>query len=196
VGRQSWLLNSLINSETETQAMATATATSSTPYARSRVATIGSVARRPSTGFTVIGGSLADSDVARRARGRDSYGGAMSRSLVVKVTAGDDAPERCAQGFTVAAVAAGAGVPVSLWLTGEAAWFALPGRAEQFELPHSAPLADLLKVVLAAGTVTLCVQCALRRGIDEGDLLAGMRIAGAATFVSEALADNAQALVY
>src|ERR1700721_1910542 len=51
-----------------------------------------------------------------------------SRSLVVKVTAGKDDPERCNQAFTVAATAAASGVPVSLWLTGEAAWFALPGR--------------------------------------------------------------------
>ncbi|HEX6935323.1 MAG TPA: sulfur reduction protein DsrE, partial [Actinomycetes bacterium] len=30
----------------------------------------------------------------------------MARSLVVKATAGTDAPERCSQAFTVAAVAA------------------------------------------------------------------------------------------
>ena len=53
-----------------------------------------------------------------------------ARTLVVKVTAGADAPERCAQAFTVAATAVAAGVAVSLWLTGESAWFALPGRAE------------------------------------------------------------------
>ena len=49
----------------------------------------------------------------------------MPRSLVVKTTAGADAPERCAQAFTVAATAVAAGVDVSLWLTGEAAWFAV-----------------------------------------------------------------------
>jgi predicted peroxiredoxin len=56
----------------------------------------------------------------------------MPRSLVVKLTSGDDAPERCAQAFTVSAVAAASGVPVSLWLTGEASWLAVPGRAEAF----------------------------------------------------------------
>jgi predicted peroxiredoxin len=118
------------------------------------------------------------------------------RSLVVKATAGADAPERCAQAFTVAATAATTGVPVSLWLTGESAWFALPGRAETFDLPHSAPLADLLAGILAAGTVTLCTQCAARRGIGEGDVIPGVRIAGAAAFVEECLADGAVALVY
>jgi predicted peroxiredoxin len=120
----------------------------------------------------------------------------MSRTLIVKVTAGADAPERCAQAFTVAATAVAAGAPVSLWLTGESAWFALPGRAETFELPHSAPLPDLLAAVLAGGTVTLCTQCAARRGITAEDLIQGVRIAGAAAFVEESLADGAQALVY
>ncbi|HEY3977059.1 MAG TPA: DsrE family protein [Streptosporangiaceae bacterium] len=119
-----------------------------------------------------------------------------SRSLVVKVTAGKDDPERCNQAFTVAATAAASGVPVSLWLTGEAAWLALPGRGRDVMLPHAMPLGDLLTKILAAGAVTVCSQCAARRQIGEHDLLAGVRIAGAATFVAEAMADGAQALVY
>jgi predicted peroxiredoxin len=119
-----------------------------------------------------------------------------ARSLVVKVTAGQDDPERCNQAFTVAGTAAASGVPVSLWLTGEAAWLALPGRTEDVVLPHAMPLGDLLRGVLAAGTVTVCTQCAARRSITEADLLDGIRIAGAATFVAEIMADGAQALVY
>lgn len=118
------------------------------------------------------------------------------RDLVVKATAGADAPERCSQAFTVAAVGVASGAAVSLWLTGESAWLALPGRAETFELPHSSPLADLIAAVLAGGTVTLCTQCAARRGITEADVLPGVRIAGSQLFVAEALADGAQALVY
>src|SRR6185503_9776465 len=117
-------------------------------------------------------------------------------TLVVKATAGSDAPERCAQAFTVAATAVAGGVPVSLWLTGESTWFALPGKAAQFELPHSAPLQDLLAAVLAGGSVTACTQCAARRGITAEDVVEGVRIAGAAVFVEEALAEGAQALVY
>src|SRR5213596_1527111 len=107
------------------------------------------------------------------------------RELVVKVTAGAEAAERCNQAFTVAATAVAAGVPVSLWLTGESSWFALPGRAAEFELPHSAPLPDLLAAVLAGGRVTLCTQCAARRGIGPDDVVAGVRVAGAAVFVEE-----------
>lgn len=118
------------------------------------------------------------------------------RSLVVKVTAGVDEPERCNQAFTVAAAAAAAGVQVSLWLTAEASWFALPGRAAELALPHSVPVSELLPRILEAGTVTLCTQCAARREIGENDVIEGVRLAGAATFVAEALADGAQALVY
>ncbi|MBH5335604.1 DsrE family protein [Streptomyces pactum] len=120
----------------------------------------------------------------------------MAKKLVIKVTAGAEAPERCSQAFTVAAVAAASGVEVSLWLTGESSWFALPGRAEEFELPHAAPLPDLIEGIRAGGTITVCTQCAARRGIEEKDLIEGARIAGAQVFVSEIMADGVQALVY
>lgn len=120
----------------------------------------------------------------------------MSRALVVKVTCGLDEPERCNQGFTVAATAAASGVPVSLWLTGEAAWLAVPGRAADLDLPLATPLTDLLDTVLATGSVTVCAQCAARRSLGTDDLLAGVRIAGASVFVEEVVADGAQALVY
>jgi predicted peroxiredoxin len=124
------------------------------------------------------------------------YGDAMARKLVVKVTAGVEDAERCNQAFTVAAAAAAAGAEVSLWLTGEAAWFGVPGRAEEFSLPLATPLADLLGVVLAEGSVTVCTQCAARRGIGEDDVLPGVVIKGAAVFAEEILAEGVQALVY
>jgi predicted peroxiredoxin len=120
----------------------------------------------------------------------------VPRALVVKCTAGADEPERCSQAFTVAATAIAAGADVSLWLTGEAAWLAIPGRAEEFSLPHAAPLAELRDAILASGQLTVCTQCAARREITEADLIDGVVIRGAASFVAEALADNAQALVY
>lgn len=118
----------------------------------------------------------------------------MTRALVVKVTAGDDAPERCLQGLTVSSVGVASGVTVSLWLTGEAVWLATPGR--DLVLPESPPASELLAAVLAGGTLTVCTQCAARRDLTQADLLAGVRLAGATSFVAEALADDAQALVY
>ncbi len=121
---------------------------------------------------------------------------AVTRSLVVKCTAGADEPERCMQAFTVAATALATGAQVSLWLTGEATWFALPGRAEAMQLPHSAPLAELRDAVLAGGTLTVCTQCARQARHHRGRPVDGARIAGSASFVDEVLAPDVQALVY
>jgi predicted peroxiredoxin len=118
------------------------------------------------------------------------------RSLIIKDTAGKDDPERCNQAFTVAATAVASGLQVSLWLTGEAAWFSLPDRADDVALPHAAPLAQLLGKILAEGTVTVCSQCASRRDISTEDTIPGIRIAGASTFLAEIMADGTQALVY
>jgi predicted peroxiredoxin len=116
-------------------------------------------------------------------------------SLVVKVTCGAEAPERCSQGLTVAATALAAGVPTSLWLTGEATRLALLG-AEGFVLEHAADPVELLAFVADEGTVTVCSQCAARRALTEADLVPGARIAGAAVLVQEVMAPGARALVY
>ena len=121
---------------------------------------------------------------------------AATPSLVVKVTAGAERAAACNQAFTVAAAAVAAGVRVSLWLTGEAAWFAVPGKAAEFDLEHAAPLDALLATILEAGTVTLCTQCAARRDLTPADLLRGIRIAGAPAFVEEVMAPGARSLVY
>lgn len=119
--------------------------------------------------------------------------------LVVKVTCGAEAPERCTQALTVAATALASGAEVSLWLTGEAVALAVRG-AEGFELDHAADPLELLGSVLEAGPgqgrVTVCTQCAARRGLEQDDLLDGVRIAGAAVFVVEALDPAGTALVY
>ncbi|MBD3783319.1 MAG: DsrE family protein [Micrococcales bacterium] len=119
-----------------------------------------------------------------------------AEALVVKVTCGVEAPERLAQGFTVAATALASGLGVSLWLTGDATWMAVPGRAETVELPHAPPLAELRDAVLDAGRLTVCGQCAARRDLEEADLVAGATIRGAAAFVEEVVAPRTRALVY
>jgi predicted peroxiredoxin len=118
----------------------------------------------------------------------------MPRPLVVKVTCGSDDPERANQGLTVATTALAAGADVSVWLTGEAAWLGA-GRGA-FTLPHATPAADLVAALVAGARVTVCTQCAARRELTEDDVLPGVRIAGAASYVEEVLAPDVQALVY
>ena len=119
-----------------------------------------------------------------------------SQTLVIKSTTGLSAPETTNQAFTVAAAAIAAGVRVSVWLTGDSAWFGLPGRAAELELEHAAGLADLVELIIAEGQLTVCTQCAVRRGIEQEHLLPGVRIAGAPKFVEEIMAPGTQALVY
>lgn len=116
--------------------------------------------------------------------------------LVLKITCGPEALERLNQGLTVAATALASGVDVSLWLTGDATWMAVPGRAEALDLPHAAPLAELRDAVLGSGTLTVCGQCAARRSLTDADLVEGAQIRGAAAFVEEVMAPGTQALVY
>lgn len=115
--------------------------------------------------------------------------------LVVKCTWGLDRPETLFQAFTVAATAASSGNDVSLWLTGDAVWHAVDGF-DDATLEHSPNLSILREAILAAGTITVCAQCAARRSLTEADLVPGARIAGAAAFVEESLDPAATALVY
>ena len=119
-----------------------------------------------------------------------------SRHLIIKLTAGVESPEKLSQAFTVAATAVASGAVVSLWLTGESTWLAVPGRAEEFSLPYTSRLSELRDAVLVGGQLTVCTQCAARRNLTEADLLPGTLIRGAAAFVEEVLQGDAQALVY
>ena len=86
-----------------------------------------------------------------------------ARPLVVKITCGAEAAERANQGWTVAAMGLAAGAPVTVWLTGEAVWFAVPGRQPDLALPHATPVAELVETVRSGGRLRVCSQCAARR---------------------------------
>jgi predicted peroxiredoxin len=118
------------------------------------------------------------------------------RSLVVKITCGAEAAERANQGWTVAAMGIAAGAPVMVWLTGEAVWFAVPGRQPDLALPYATPVAELVETVRSTGQLRVCSQCAARRDLTVDDLVEGAVVAGAAQFVEVALTDGVQALVY
>src|SRR5215211_2033196 len=119
-----------------------------------------------------------------------------TQSLLIKITCGAEAAERANQAWTVAAMGVAAGAAVSVWLTGEAVWFAVPGRQPDLELPYATPVLELIEAVRVGGTITVCTQCAARRELVVEDLVESATIQGAASFVEEALADNVQTLVY
>ena len=120
----------------------------------------------------------------------------MGKRLVIKLIAGREDPERLSGALNVASAAIASGVEVSIWLTSESSWFALPGKIDEVQLPHSPDLGELLGLVIESGSVTLCTQCATRRGLDQSDLIKGITIKGSASFVEEVLGEGVQALVY
>ena len=119
----------------------------------------------------------------------------MTRPLAVKLTCGAEAPERANQALTVAASAVALGAEVSLWLTGDAVWFGVRDRCPDLGLEHATPAVALVESVGGAA-ISVCTQCAARRGITDADLVAGARIAGAAAFTELVLQPDVQALVY
>ena len=119
-----------------------------------------------------------------------------SPSLLIKITCGAEAAERANQAWTVAAMGIAAGASVSVWLTGEAVWFAVPGRQPDLELPYATPVAELVETVRLNGAIIVCTQCAARRELAEADLIESATIQGAASFVESALAGDVRALVY
>jgi predicted peroxiredoxin len=119
-----------------------------------------------------------------------------ARALLIKITCGAEAAERANQAWTVAAMGVTAGASVSVWLTGEAVWFAVPGRQPDLELPYATPVVELIEAVRLGGSITVCTQCAARRELVVQDLVESATIQGAASFVEAALTDNVQALVY
>jgi predicted peroxiredoxin len=120
----------------------------------------------------------------------------MPKRLVIKLIAGKEDPERLSGALNVATTALASGIDISLWLTSESSWLALPGKAEEIDLPGSAEVATLLYQIIESGSVTLCTQCAARRDIKEKDLIAGITIRGSTSFVEEIMDDNATTLVY
>lgn len=116
--------------------------------------------------------------------------------LVIKITSGVEALERCNQGWTVATMAIAAGVEVSVWLTGDAVRFSVPGYAETVTLEGAQSFAEAVRTVLEEGTLTACTQCLSRRDLTASDLIVGTRIGGAAGFVEEVLAPDAKPLIY
>ncbi len=116
--------------------------------------------------------------------------------LVIKIASGTEALERCNQGWTVATMAMASGVDVSVWLTGDAVRFAVPGFAETVVLEGAQPFAVAVQAVLEGALLTACSQCLARRDLSATDLFAGVRIGGAAGFVEEIVAPDAKALVY
>lgn len=118
------------------------------------------------------------------------------RSMVIKATHALDDPERAHIACNVASVAAASGVATNLFLAVEGVNLARPEIAAEIDIAEAPPLVELLDLLYAQGTVTVCTPCATRRGLTETDFRPGTVMAGSAKFVALATEPGAQALVY
>lgn len=119
----------------------------------------------------------------------------MAKKLVIKLTCAGGAPEKASTAFSVAAAALASDIPVSFWLSGDAVSFALEEGATEISLQHAPPTKEVLSDLISNAEVFVCSPCLLRRNIDQRELKAGVKVAGATAFVSQTQ-EESSVLIY
>ena len=109
----------------------------------------------------------------------------MAGKFCVTITHCRDDGDKCTVGFVIANAALGSDKETLVFLSTDGVWAAKKGEAEQInEGEPFAPLKDLMDRFLAAGgRINACGPCLAKRGIGEGDLIAGVQVAGGASLV-------------
>lgn len=122
----------------------------------------------------------------------------VNRRLVVKIAGESDRPERMQTGLSVAAAAGAAGIGTALWLAGDAVWLATRPDAKPSGVRPSIPAetSALFGAARETADLAVCARCAGRRGIEDGHLIDGAAIAGAAAFAAAVTEPGVQALIY
>jgi len=104
----------------------------------------------------------------------------MSDKVVINLATGLEDPERVTVAFLVGGAAAAKGKPVAMFLTKEAIRLALPGHADAVACEGCPPLARLFEQYAeAGGELLVCPICFNSRKLDENQLVANARLAGA-----------------
>ena len=115
---------------------------------------------------------------------------AMSRTILVNCTHGQEDPERATLSFVMGNVSVTAAQPTIVLLTCDGVWLATKGYADAIEQPGMPPLREVLGGFLdGGGQLWACGSCTKPRGIGETDLVAGARIVTAANVVEAMVGD-------
>ena len=100
--------------------------------------------------------------------------------VVINLATGLEDPERVTVAFLVGGAAAEQGRDVAMFVTKEAVRLGLPGTAEAVACDGCPPLARLFEQFAeAGGQLFVCPICFKSRKLDEGQLVANARLAGA-----------------
>ncbi len=102
------------------------------------------------------------------------------QKVVVNLATGLEDPERVTVAFLVAGAALDQGKQVAMFLTKEAVRLATPGVAVGVACDGCPPLPRIFEQFAEKGGELLaCPFCVSSRGLDDGNLVANARIAGA-----------------
>ena len=100
--------------------------------------------------------------------------------VVINLATGHEDADKVTIAFLVATAALGKGRNVVMFLTKEAVRLGLPGYAEAIESAGAPPVARLFaQYAEGGGLLFVCPICFTARKLDESDLLANARLAGA-----------------
>jgi predicted peroxiredoxin len=100
--------------------------------------------------------------------------------VVINLATGLEDPERVTVAFLVGGAAAEQGRDVVMFVTKEAVRLGLPGAAEAVACDGCPPLARLFEQYAeAGGQLFVCPICFKSRKLEEGQLVANARLAGA-----------------
>jgi predicted peroxiredoxin len=103
-----------------------------------------------------------------------------AQKVVVNLATGLEDPERVTVAFLVAGAALDQGKQVAMFLTKEAVRLATPGVAVGVACEGCPPLPRIFEQFAEKGGELLaCPFCVSSRGVDDGNLVANARIAGA-----------------
>ena len=100
--------------------------------------------------------------------------------VVINLATGHEDADKVTIAFLVATAALGKGRDVVMFLTKEAVRLGLPGYADAVESAGAPPVARLFaQYAEGGGQLFVCPICFTGRKLDESDLLANARLAGA-----------------
>ena len=114
----------------------------------------------------------------------------------VSLSFAKDNPDKATVAFVVANAAAASNQQTLVFLSIEGVRLSQKGYADDIREEGFAPLKDLMEnFVKAGGTIFVCSPCFKKRGLNEGNLVAGATIVGGAKLV-EFLSDGTPCVSY
>ncbi|MEZ5066904.1 MAG: DsrE family protein [bacterium] len=121
----------------------------------------------------------------------------MSRKFCVSITQCVSDADKATVGFVVANAALGSEKDTMVFLSADGVWAAVGAKYGSISAGEPfAPLKDLVdKYVAGGGKILACAPCLKKRGLAEGDLIAGATPAGGAALV-DFLSDGTPCISY